>query len=88
MSALLMSALFVKLFEIYAITNDSYTLNKNLRVAVIPAWSAPIYPVSGQVKYELRPRSRTKYVFEYKEAMTYVLTPPSTVLGLCNLTKL
>ena len=61
------SALFVKLFEIYAITNDSYTLNKNLRVAVIPAWSAAIYPVSGQVKYELRPRSRTKYVFEYKE---------------------
>ena len=111
-------ALFVKLFEIYAIIIDSYTLNKNLRVAVIPAWSAPIYPVSGQVKYELRPRSRTKYVFEYKEdcigncgsktnpylvcfsgpkdicvqsrgslAMTYVLTPPSTVLGLCNLTK-
>ena len=61
------SALFVKLFEIYAIINDSYTLNKNLRVAVIPAWSAPIYHVSGQVKHELRPRSRTKYVFEYKE---------------------
>ena len=61
------SALFVKRFEIYAITNDSYTLNKNLRVEVTPAGSAPIYPVSGQVKYELRPRSRTKYVFEYKE---------------------
>lgn len=61
------SALFVKLFEIYAITNDTYQLRKNLRVEVTPAGSAPIYPVSGQIKYELRPRSRTQYVFEYKE---------------------
>ena len=61
------SALFVKLFEIYAITNDNYELRNNLRVEVTPAGSAPIYPVSGQVKYELRPRSRSQYVFEYKE---------------------
>ena len=61
------SALFVKLFEIYAITNDNYKLRSNLRVEVTPAGSAPIYPVSGEVKYELRPRSRTQYVFEYKE---------------------
>lgn len=61
------SALFVKLFEIYVITNDTYQLRKNLRVEVTPAGSAPIYPVSGQIKYELRPRSRTQYVFEYKE---------------------
>ena len=61
------SALFVKLFEVYLITNDNYRLSKNLRVEVTPAGPAPIYPVSGQVKYELRPRSRTHYVFEYKE---------------------
>ncbi|KAJ7321450.1 hypothetical protein OS493_035024 [Desmophyllum pertusum] len=61
------SALFVKLFEIYAITNDNYEIKNNLRVEVTPAGSAPIYPVSGQIKYELRPRSRTQYVFEYKE---------------------
>lgn len=61
------SALFVKLFEIYAITNDNYELRNNLRVEVTPSGSAPIYPVPGQVKYELRPRSRTQYVFEYKE---------------------
>ena len=61
------SALFVKLFEIYAITNDSYELRNNLRVEVTPTGSAPIYAVPGQVKYELMPRSRTQYVFEYKE---------------------
>ena len=61
------SALFVKLFEIYAITNDSYELRNNLRVEVTPTGSAPIYAVPGQVKYELMPRSRTRYVFEYKE---------------------
>ena len=61
------SALFVKLFEVYLITNDNYQLSRNVRVEVTPAGSAPIYPVSGQVKYELRPRSRTQYVFEYKE---------------------
>lgn len=61
------SALFVKLFEIYAITNDNYELRNNLRVEVTPTGSAPIYAVPGQVKYELRPRSRTQYVFEYKE---------------------
>ena len=61
------SALFVKLFEVYLITNDTYRLSKNLRVEVTPAGSAPIYSFSGQGKYELRPRSRTQYVFEYKE---------------------
>ena len=61
------SALFVKLFEIYAITNDSCRLENNIRVEVTPAGSSPIYPVLEQVKYELRPRSRTQYVFEYKE---------------------
>ena len=61
------SVLFVKLFEIYAITNDNYELRNNLRVEVTPAGSAPIFPVLGQDKYELRPRSRTQYVFEYKE---------------------
>ena len=62
------STLFVKLFEVYLITNDNYQLNRNLRVEATPARSAPIYPVSGTaVKYELRPRSRTQYVFEYKE---------------------
>ena len=61
------SALSVKRFEIYVITNDTYKLKNNLRVEVTPAGSAPIYPVSGQIKYELRPRSRTQYVFEYRE---------------------
>lgn len=61
------SALFVKLFEIYVITNDNYELRNNLRVEVTPTGSAPIYAVPGQVKYELQPRSRTQYVFEYKE---------------------
>ena len=60
------SALFVKLFEIYAITNDNYELRNNLRVEVTPAGSAPINQTE-QIKYELRPRSRTQYVFEYKE---------------------
>ncbi|XP_068747072.1 uncharacterized protein [Montipora capricornis] len=61
------SALFVKLFEIYAITNDNYELRNNLRVEITPTGSAPIYAAPGQIKYELRPRSRTQYVFEYKE---------------------
>ena len=61
------SALFVKRFEIYVITNDAYKLKNNLRVEVTPAGSAPIYLVSDQIKYELRPQSRTQYVFEYKE---------------------
>lgn len=61
------SALFVKRFEIYAITNDSFKISKNLRVEVTPSGSAPIIPGVGQTKYELVPRSRVKYVFEYKE---------------------
>ena len=61
------SALFVKLFEVYALTNDSFELKDNLRVEVTPAGAAPIYLVSEEVKYELRPRSRTQYIFEYRE---------------------
>jgi len=61
------SALFVKRFEIYALTNNSYEINRNLRVEVTPAGSSPLYLGSDQTKYEFLPVSRMQYVFEYKE---------------------
>lgn len=78
------SALFVKLFEIYAITNDSYELRNNLRVEVTPTGSAPIYAVPGQVKYELMPRSRTQYIFEYRENYKGNCNPEKNPYFVCS----
>ena len=54
------------MFEIYVIKNSNYKLDRALRVAV-SASVARGSNTSDGIKYELRPRSRAKCIFEYKE---------------------
>ncbi|XP_028401825.1 uncharacterized protein LOC114524829 [Dendronephthya gigantea] len=61
------SGLYVKMFEIYVMKNSSYKLNRTLRVDISASGPARISNTSDELKYELRPRSRAKYIFEYKE---------------------
>lgn len=61
------TALFVRSFEVYILTNDTYQIDSNLRVEVTPAGSSPLFLGSDQTRYELLPVSRTQFIFEYKE---------------------